>query len=126
MTARATRAAVALVAAALVWLGHSAIAWSHALLLESSPRPDEAVPSRLSRVVLRFNSRIEKALSKVSLVDRQGRRVLLRVSGEGEPDQVIAPLPTLAPGAYVLEWQVLSVDGHLTRGSFPFRVALAS
>jgi methionine-rich copper-binding protein CopC len=29
---------------------------------------------------------------------------------------------TLAPGAYTLHWQVLAVDGHITRGNVPFTV----
>ncbi|MFI4981818.1 MAG: copper resistance protein CopC, partial [Nevskiales bacterium] len=32
----------------------------------------------------------------------------------------IADLAT--PGAYVVRWQVLSVDGHITRGDVPFTV----
>jgi hypothetical protein len=28
----------------------------------------------------------------------------------------------LIPGAYVVRWQVLAVDGHITRGDVPFTV----
>ncbi|TAI60323.1 copper resistance protein CopC, partial [Bradyrhizobium sp. Leo170] len=28
----------------------------------------------------------------------------------------------LSPGAWRLRWQVLSVDGHITRGDIPFTV----
>jgi methionine-rich copper-binding protein CopC len=28
----------------------------------------------------------------------------------------------LAPGQYRLRWQVLAIDGHLTRGDIPFTV----
>ena len=28
----------------------------------------------------------------------------------------------LSPGAYVLRWQVLAIDGHITRGDIPFVV----
>jgi methionine-rich copper-binding protein CopC len=28
----------------------------------------------------------------------------------------------LATGVYVLRWQVLAVDGHITRGDIPFSV----
>jgi len=28
----------------------------------------------------------------------------------------------LAPGAHVLRWQVLAIDGHITRGDVPFTV----
>jgi hypothetical protein len=26
------------------------------------------------------------------------------------------------PGAYVVRWQVLAIDGHITRGDVPFTV----
>ena len=29
---------------------------------------------------------------------------------------------TLQPGAYTLRWQVLAIDGHITRGDVPFTV----
>jgi methionine-rich copper-binding protein CopC len=28
----------------------------------------------------------------------------------------------LAPGNYTIRWQVLAVDGHITRGDVPFTV----
>jgi methionine-rich copper-binding protein CopC len=28
----------------------------------------------------------------------------------------------LSPGAYSVRWQVLAVDGHITRGEVPFTV----
>jgi copper resistance protein C len=31
-----------------------------------------------------------------------------------------------ATGDFVLHWQVLSIDGHVTRGDVPFRVDAAS
>jgi methionine-rich copper-binding protein CopC len=93
------------------------------LLLESLPRPDESVPPSVSRVVLRFNSRIEKSLSRAAVSVGNGRRVPLRVTTDGKPDQLVVEFPPLTPGSYTLEWRVLSADGHLTRGSFPFRVA---
>lgn len=122
MIRRGTPVAVALAAAVLVWLGHSGDASGHALVIESLPRPDEPVPSSFSRIVLRFNSRIEKSLSRVSIVGPNADRVRLRVTADGGPGYLIAPVPTLSPGIYTLEWKVLSTDGHVTEGGFRFRV----
>ena len=125
MIPHATHVAVGLAAATVVWLGHSGVTSGHALLMESLPRADEVAPPSFSRVVLRFNSRIEKSFSRVSILSPSGGRVPLRVIGDGAPNQLIAAGPALATGSYTIEWQVLSADGHLTRGSFPFRVAPA-
>ena len=43
-----------------------------------------------------------------------------RVLREGD---VLTAHAELAAGAYVLRWQVLAIDGHITRGEVPFRVA---
>ena len=48
----------------------------------------------------------------------------------GAADQRRPAHPTLietsaeltAPGAYVVRWQVLAIDGHITRGDVPFTV----
>jgi hypothetical protein len=43
------------------------------------------------------------------------------IDPEGPPDLLTSTV-TLVPGAYVLRWQVLAVDGHITRGDVPFTV----
>lgn len=114
-----------LAAALVVWIGGAGAASGHALILESMPRPDAAVPASFGSVALRFNSRIEKALSRIAIVSTDGRRLPLRMTANSAPDQLVAPVSALPPGAYTVEWKVLSVDGHVTRGSFRFRVVPA-
>jgi len=119
---RASRAVFRLAIAAVLGLGHAGFAAAHAVILEAVPRPDSAVPSTFSGVVLRFNSRIEKPLSRLWLRGPDGGRRPLRVSVDGAPDRLIAPVSSLVPGTYAIEWQVFSADGHVTRGRFPFVV----
>jgi methionine-rich copper-binding protein CopC len=35
----------------------------------------------------------------------------------------MASLSALDPGLYTVHWRVLTVDGHLTHGSFSFRIS---
>lgn len=104
-------------------LGAAVPAAAHSLLLEATPAPGAAVraPARLS---LRFNNRIEKALSRARVVDERGAAVAL-VSPEagGDADRFVGALPALPPGRYRVEWQVLSTDGHIVTGAYTFRVA---
>lgn len=51
-----------------------------------------------------------------------GSRASLPIRPDGPPD-VVSAGAELAPGAYTLRWQVLAVDGHITRGDVPFTVA---
>ena len=114
----------ALVAGAVaLGLALPAAALAHSLLLESSPAAGATVrsPARLS---LRFNNRVEKALSRLRLVDARGAAQPLTVLvGEGAADRLDAALPALAPGVYRVDWQVLSTDGHIVTGRFSFGVA---
>jgi methionine-rich copper-binding protein CopC len=96
----------------------------HSLLLESSPAAGASLTRPPATVSLRFNNRIEKTLCRVRLVDERGSaRVLAPARGETAPDRLTADVPPLAPGAYRVEWQVLSTDGHIVSGTFPFRLA---
>lgn len=120
MTLRAAHGAVAL--AMVVWLAHAGVATGHALLLDSEPRRNEIAPATLSRILLRFNSRLEPRLARLWIVSADGARIRLSVTAQGAPDRLTAPVPPLDPGIYTLEWKVLSADGHVTAGGFRFRV----
>ena len=99
---------------------------AHALVLESSPRADEVLPSSPGRILLRFNSRLEKGLSMVTLTGPTGRPILLPVAAaDPSPNHLVVPVPPLEPGRYVVRWKVLSADGHVTERAFRFTVAPA-
>ena len=120
---RSLRAAGAGCAAMLtVWLVAVRLASGHAIILESTPKQDETVVAP-RRLVLRFNSRIERKLSSVSLVGpRQTGILLLRQEMDAAPDTLVFHLPSLAPGFYRARWKVMSSDGHVTEGAVAFTV----
>jgi len=122
VTRRARHGGVALATAVVVWLAQAGVAAGHALLLDSEPRNNEIAPTTLSRILLRFNSRLEPGLSRLWIVTPDGQRVRLSVTSDGAPNRLTAPVPHLAAGVYTLEWKVLSADGHVTEGGFRFRV----
>jgi methionine-rich copper-binding protein CopC len=96
---------------------------AHSLLLESSPAANAVLAEPPAMVALRFNNRIEKRLSRLQLIDNRGQVRPLAVRPDGPPDRVEAPLPPLGPGPWRLEWHVLSTDGHVVSGIFPFRIS---
>ena len=96
---------------------------AHSLLLESAPAANATVASGPERITLRFNNRIEKRLCRVRLVDAGGAaRVLDLRTDDGKADELVAAVPSLAPGRYRVEWRVFSTDGHVVSGAFPFHV----
>jgi len=117
-----SRARLTAVAAGAL-LAAATAAWSHSLLLASTPAVGATVAASPSRLSLTFNGRIEKRLSRVRVVDGRGQARALAPETGGAPERLDADLPALPPGAYHVEWQVLSADGHVVSGRFAFRVS---
>jgi len=103
-----------------------AIARGHAVLVESSPKQDEVLKQAPREAVLRFDARIEKKVTRATLVDGDGKKVKLPPIPEdkdGPPERLVIALPELKPGAYRLEYRVLASDGHATPGLIKFSIA---
>jgi methionine-rich copper-binding protein CopC len=99
---------------------------AHAVLVESSPKPGEVLKDAPKGVVLRFNAKIEKRLTRVTLADGDGKKVKLppiREDKAAPANELIIPLPELKPGVYRLEYRVLAADGHSTPGLLRFEIA---
>ncbi len=113
--------AAVLAAAALI---STAPAQAHAILLESQPAPQAAVPPGPAAISLKFNSKVDHARSRIAL-RANGTETTLPIDPSSAADGMAAKA-TLSPGAYVVRWQVLAVDGHITRGDVPFTVQAPS
>lgn len=95
---------------------------AHAVILESVPRQADSLASP-KRLVLRFNSRLEKPLCSVQLLGpRQKTIALLRWEPDSPADTLAYVLPPLEPGAYQARWKVMAADGHVTEGIVRFTV----
>ena len=111
------------VVAAGLLLALTSIAAAHSLLLESTPAAGATLAAAPPQLMLRFNNRIEKPLSRVRLLDAKGgAQSLPLATDDARADSLTAPLPTLAPGRWRIEWQVLSTDGHVVTGRFDFQI----
>jgi len=100
----------------------------HAIVLESSPVRDAVLERAPGQVTLRFNSKIEKRFTRITLAagDRPATPIALPEHDDASPpDRVVIPLSPLAPGVYVLRYRVLAVDGHITEGALRFTVGPA-
>jgi len=96
-------------------------ALGHAIIVESSPAVDAAVKGPDVTLKLRFNSRIDQERSRLTL-SGGGKSWPLAMTATSSPDMLEAKATGLPPGAYTLRWQVLAIDGHITRGDIPFRL----
>jgi len=106
----------------LLVTGTTQVCWAHAILIDSSPKANSAVPGSDLVINLRFNVRIDGARSRVMLVTPNGRTSTLALGNQSTPNTLRSHVAGLKPGAYKLEWQVLASDGHMSSGEIPFTV----
>jgi methionine-rich copper-binding protein CopC len=95
---------------------------AHAIVTTSAPAAGGAVEGPNVAVRIQFNSRIDVARSRLTIDLPTGKTQVLTLRPESGPDNLVADANSLGAGAYKLHWQVLSVDGHISRGDVPFNV----
>lgn len=106
-------------AAALLLLPGTALA--HAILIDSQPAAGTQVKPGQIPIVVRYNSRIDQARSRLTLRGSNAEMTLPLKAGASQDTLATDPLE-FTPGQYTVHWQVLAVDGHLTRGDVRFTV----
>jgi methionine-rich copper-binding protein CopC len=111
----------ALAASAWVVLASSP-AQAHAIIVEAAPQVGAVLHAGTVEVRLRFNSRIDRHRSRLTVLDAVGKEIPVKLDDNTPTGVIAAHISGLAPGDYRLRWQVLALDGHITRGDIPFSV----
>src|SRR5581483_7828649 len=108
----------------VILIAAPSIARAHAIIVESAPAVRATVAGPELDITLRFNSRIDRSRSSLTLLraGASAKPAALPLQASDAPELLKAHATGLAPGAYTLRWQVLSIDGHITRGDIPFTV----
>jgi methionine-rich copper-binding protein CopC len=114
--------AVAIVTGCTLSVFAPTAAWAHAVLLSSEPAVNSTVSGPDVAIQLKYNSRVDMSHSTLTLLTPDGRIDKVAILSESSPGLLSAKLTGLTKGAYVLRWQVLATDGHITRGKVPFQV----
>lgn len=113
----------AILAVACVFSMAPKTAWAHAELIASRPAANSAVKGPAIAIMLRYNSRVDPTRSTVTLLTPSGKIRKIAIQDKSAPNVLSATIAGLVlKGAYVLRWQALAGDGHITRGEVPFRV----
>lgn len=95
---------------------------AHAILMKSEPVAGASVPTGKADMSFQYNSRIDRARSRLTLTKPDHSQSVLKIVPSGPPDLLQTSTELTTPGAYVVRWQVLAIDGHITRGDVPFTV----
>ena len=102
----------------------------HPIVLASSVIHDSVLARAPEEVTLRFNSKIEPRLTRVTITKDDGRPVPLSLpvaavnaNSRQALGRLVIPLRPLARGTYVIRYKVLAADGHVTEGALRFTVS---
>ena len=97
--------------------------YAHAVLVRSQPASNTKVKGPSFPIILTFNSRVDQPRSTLTLEEPGQTTLPLQIKKEPNlPEKLLSTVSNAKPGAYILRWQVLSVDGHITRGQISFEV----
>ncbi len=96
--------------------------FAHAILLSATPAVSQGLRGPDIPVRLQFNSRIDVKRSRLLLVFPDGQQRTLQIGQQSSPNSLISEAKGLPRGPYILRWQVLASDGHISRGEVPFRI----
>lgn len=96
--------------------------FAHAIIIEAIPASNTTISGPDLQIVLKFNSRIDGIRSRLTLVQPDKSTQSVDLDKQDSPDKLKARVTGLAAGAYVLRWQVLAADGHISRGEIPFKI----
>lgn len=99
---------------------------AHALLVRSDPAANAILNAPPSQVRMWFSEDINPGTSRAVVVDTTNREVDNKDAHVSDDDskEMIITLPLLKAGTYVVVWRTQSSDdGHITGGSFIFRIA---
>ncbi|KQR53349.1 hypothetical protein ASF88_00125 [Leifsonia sp. Leaf336] len=126
---RGVAAVGAMLVAAALALAPAAAASAHDYLVETSPASGATQTEPLTQVSLTFNDRVLDLTG-------DGKSAILQVSSGGRYFEtgcptildrgVSAPVTLGAAGAYTVNWQIVSADGHTVSGTYGFEYKPAS
>ncbi len=113
-----------LVLAGALWCAQPGDAQAHAFVARASPAVGSTVHTPPTEVRIQYTETLESAYSTARVEDASGATVSTAARVDPtEKSVLIVPLDPLKPGRYKVVWKVLSIDSHVTNGSFTFTVA---
>ncbi len=105
-------------------LSWSQWAFSHAIMVKSSPEKEESTNIIPTRVDVWFDDNVGPKYTALAVVNSKGERV---DNGDGELEtfdktHLSTTLKTITPGRYGVRYRVQSADGHIVTGKFFFEI----
>jgi methionine-rich copper-binding protein CopC len=98
---------------------------AHAFLERADPAVGSTVQKSPGEVRIWFTEKIEPAFSTIQVFNASGKEVDKHDVHLDRSNHALLQLslPPLQAGTYKVVWRVVSVDTHVTNGTFTFRIA---
>ncbi|AOJ73231.1 MULTISPECIES: copper homeostasis periplasmic binding protein CopC [Burkholderia] len=114
----------AIAAAVISAAAAPAVALAHGKLESAVPAAGSTVDAAPDALRLTFNESLESTFSTVKVADANGAPVAAEKArvDAANPRVLTLAVPKLAPGAYTVQWTVMTADAHKTKGSYVFKV----
>lgn len=100
----------------------------HLKLVRSFPAADTVLATTPEKITIELSEAVELTGAKLTLAKDAGAPIALgALRREPSAPKVLRSDVTaaLAAGGYVVSWRTMSKDGHVVKGTFGFRVAVA-
>jgi hypothetical protein len=97
---------------------------ANAFLDHAEPAVGSSVDIPPKEIKIWFTQELQPALSQIQLFDRHGKSVTQdhATVDPADPSLLSLPVPAMRPGKYRVSWRVMSVDSHITVGTFFFTI----
>jgi copper resistance protein C len=95
---------------------------AHAIIVAAQPAMNSTVTPGELALNLHFNSRVDSRRSRLTLQRPDGTEMTVALVPAAPPGVLAGLAQVTQEGRWTLRWQVLSLDGHLTRGEVRFSV----
>ena len=100
----------------------SGIAHAHAIVVKAQPAMNSTVARGELEIRLDFNSQVDSKRSRLTLQRPDGSEVVIALAPDAPAGVLAGRAQATVSGRWKLRWQVLSLDGHITRGEVRFSV----
>lgn len=99
-------------------------ALAHAKLENSEPKANSTLEAAPKLIRLQFNETLEPAFSTIKLSDAANTDIALSKTEIDKADTkaMVANVPPLRSGEYLVQWSAMTRDGHKRKGQFSFKV----
>jgi methionine-rich copper-binding protein CopC len=97
---------------------------AHAFFQHAEPGVGSTMQTSPNEIKIRFSEKIEPASSNIQVFAASGKEVDKRDAhlDRSDPALLRVSLPQLGTGTYKVVWRVVSIDAHVTEGSFSFHI----